>query len=152
MLADLRLYLPNDLLVLTDRVSMYHSLEIRVPFLDHLLVELMAQVPTEYKISAKGKKILLRRAFRGLLPGAILSRKKLGFSVPLALWLRTDLVPMMREILAEDEIKRVGYLHYPEVEQIMNEHLMGRVNHENKLWALMNLVVWHRSAMAPRMR
>src|SRR5207253_584927 len=85
MLADLRLYLPNDLLVLTDRVSMYHSLEVRVPFLDHPLVELMAQVPTEHKISAKGKKILLRGALRGLLPGAILNRKKLGFSVPLAL-------------------------------------------------------------------
>jgi asparagine synthase (glutamine-hydrolysing) len=145
MLADLRLYLPNDLLVLTDRVSMYHSLEVRVPFLDHPLVELMAQVPSEYKISAKGKKILLRRAFRGLLPGAILNRRKLGFSVPLALWLRTDLAPLMREILSEDEIKRVGYLHYPEIKRIMNEHLAGRANHENKLWGLINLICWYRS-------
>ena len=145
MLADLRLYLPNDLLVLTDRVSMYHSLEIRVPFLDHPLVELMAQVPTEHKISAKGKKILLRGALRGLLPGAILNRKKLGFSVPLALWLRTELAPMMREILSEHEIKKVGYLHYPEVERIMNEHLAGRANHENRLWALINLIYWCRS-------
>ena len=111
----------------------------------HPLVELMAQVPTEYKISAKGKKILLREAFRGLLPRAILDRKKLGFSVPLALWLRTDLAPLMREVLSKDEIKRVGYLHYPEVERIMNEHLVGRANHENKLWALINLIYWCRS-------
>jgi len=145
MLVDLRLYLPGDLLVLTDRVSMYHSLEVRVPFLDHPLVELMARIPTEYKISARGKKTLLRGAFRGLLPGAILNRKKLGFSVPLALWLRTDLAPLMREILSEDEIKRVGYLYYPEVERIMNEHLAGRANHENKLWGLINLVCWYRS-------
>jgi len=139
------LYLPGDLLVLTDRVSMYHSLEVRVPFLDHPLVELMARIPTEYKISARGKKTLLRGAFRGLLPGAILNRKKLGFSVPLALWLRTDLAPLMREVLSIDEIKRVGYLHYPEVERIMNEHLVGRANHENKLWGMINLVCWYRS-------
>ncbi|TMI22963.1 asparagine synthase (glutamine-hydrolyzing) [Candidatus Bathyarchaeota archaeon] len=145
MLADLRLYLPNDLLVLTDRVSMYHSLEVRVPFLDHPLVELMARIPTEYKISARGKKTLLRGAFRGLLPGAILNRKKLGFSVPLALWLRTDLQPMMREILSIDEIKRVGFLQYSKVERIINEHLSGRANHENKLWGLINLVYWYLS-------
>ncbi|MGQ0665959.1 MAG: asparagine synthetase B family protein, partial [Nitrospiraceae bacterium] len=145
MLADLRLYLPNDLLVLTDRVSMYHSLEIRVPFLDHPLVELMAQVPTGQKISNQGKKLLLKNAFRGLIPETILKRKKLGFSVPLALWFRTDLAPLMREILSEEEVRRIGYLEYPEIERIMKEHLAGQANHENKLWSLINLICWHRS-------
>jgi asparagine synthase (glutamine-hydrolysing) len=144
MLADLKLYLPGDLLTLADRISMQHSLEVRVPFLDHPLVELMARVPRRLKLSGWTKKVLMRKAFDGLLPASILNRRKLGFSVPLALWLRTDLKDTMREILGEAEIRRLGYLQHSEVERIMQEHLSGRVNHENRLWALMNLVSWHR--------
>jgi asparagine synthase (glutamine-hydrolysing) len=144
MLADLRLYLPGDLLALTDRTSMLHSLEVRVPFLDHPLVELMASVPAGHKVSGWSKKILMKRAFRRLLPREILTRKKVGFSVPLALWLRTDLAPAMREILSEGEIQRIGYLCWPEVRRMIREHLDRRANHESKLWALINLVCWHR--------
>ncbi len=143
MLADLRSYLPGDLLTLADRVSMRHSLEVRVPFLDHPLVELMASVPNHLKVAGRTKKVLMREAFQGLLPASILRRCKVGFSVPLALWLRTDLRGTMREILSEAEIGRLGYLRYPEVERIKAEHLAGRANHENKLWALINLVCWH---------
>jgi asparagine synthase (glutamine-hydrolysing) len=146
LLTDLQSYLPGDLLTLTDRVSMYHSLEVRVPFLDHPLVELMAQVPAEYKIAGFTKKVLLKKAFSDLLPKSILHRKKLGFSVPLGLWLRTDLAGMMKEILSSEEIKAIGYLNCREVERIMAEHLSGHTNHENKLWALINLISWHRSS------
>jgi asparagine synthase (glutamine-hydrolysing) len=145
MLADLRSYLPGDLLPLSDRVSMAHSLEIRVPFLDHPLVELMARMPAQYKISKWTKKILFKRAFAGLLPKPILQRKKVGFSVPLALWLRTDLKAMMREILSADEIKHIGYLNYATVKDLIDEHLAEQANHENKLWGLINLVAWHRA-------
>jgi len=144
MLADLRLYLPGDLLALTDRVSMSHSLEIRVPFLDHQLVELMARMPAGYKISRWTKKILFKKAFAELLPKETLHRKKIGFSVPLALWLRTDLKSTMREILSAHEVKRIGYLNYAVVNKLVDEHLAERANHENKLWALINLVSWHR--------
>lgn len=144
MLADLHSYLPGDLLTLADRVSMRHSLEVRVPFLDHPLVELMASVPDNLKVTGRTKKVLMREAFRKVLPASILRRRKVGFSVPLALWLRTDLRETMREILSEAEIGRLGYLRYPEVERIKAEHLAGRANHENKLWALINLVCWHR--------
>jgi asparagine synthase (glutamine-hydrolysing) len=146
MLVDLHLYLPGDLLTLTDRVSMHHSLEVRVPFLDHPLVELMARVPAEYKASVWRKKILLKDAFQSLLPNSILHRNKQGFSIPLALWLRTDLTPFMREILSSNEIKRIGYLNFPEVEALVSSHLTGKENHENKLWGLINLVLWHRNA------
>jgi asparagine synthase (glutamine-hydrolysing) len=145
MLADLRSYLPGDLLPLSDRVSMAHSLEIRVPFLDHPLVELMARIPAELKISKWTKKILFKRAFTGLLPKTILERKKVGFSVPLALWLRTDLKAMMREILSANEIKNIAYLNGVAVNKLIEEHIAERANHENKLWALMNLVAWHRT-------
>lgn len=144
MLADLGLYLPGDLLALADRVSMRHSLEVRVPFLDHPLVELMASAPVDLKVRGRTKKVLMREAFHGLLPASILDRRKMGFSVPLALWLRTDLRQTLEEILSESEVRRVGYLRYPEVERIKADHLAGRANHESKLWALMNLVCWHR--------
>ena len=146
MRADLDSYLPGDLLTLADRVSMRHSLEVRVPFLDHPLVELMAAAPASLKVHGRTKKVLMREAFRGLLPASILERRKMGFSIPLALWLRTDLRATMQEILAEAEIRRLGYLRYAEVDRIKAEHLAGRANHESKLWALMNLVSWHRQS------
>jgi len=144
MRADLESYLPGDLLTLADRVSMRHSLEVRVPFLDHPLVELMAAAPASLKVQGRSKKVLMREAFRGLLPASILNRRKMGFSIPLALWLRTDLRATMQEILAENEIRRLGYLDPNAVERIKAEHLSGRTNHESKLWALINLVGWHR--------
>ena len=146
MRADLGSYLPGDLLTLADRVSMRHSLEVRVPFLDHPLVELMARAPARLKVHGRTKKVLMREAFRDLLPAKILDRRKMGFSVPLALWLRTDLRATMEEVLAESEVRRLGYVRWPEVERIVGEHLAGRANHENRLWALMNLVAWHRQA------
>ena len=144
MLADLKVYLPGDLLALADRISMRHSLEVRVPFLDHPLVELMARVPRQLKVSGWSTKVLMREAFGALLPARILNRRKVGFSVPLALWLRTDLRDTMSDVLCEAEIRRAGYLQYGEVERIVREHLSGRANHENRLWALMNLVAWQR--------
>lgn len=145
MLADLHSYLPGDLLPLSDRVSMAHSLEIRVPFLDHPLLELMARMPSEYKISRWTKKVMFKKAFEGFLPKKILHRKKVGFSVPMAVWLRTELKETMREILAPGEIKRIGYLDYAAVNGLVEDHLAQRANHENKLWALINLVAWHRT-------
>jgi asparagine synthase (glutamine-hydrolysing) len=143
MLADLGSYLPGDLLALADRVSMRHSLEVRVPFLDHPLVELMAGVPDSLKVHGRVKKVLMREAFRGLLPPSILGRRKVGFSVPLAVWLRTDLRGLLQDLLSESAVRSLGYLHYGEVERIKAEHLAEHANHESKLWALMNLVRWH---------
>jgi asparagine synthase (glutamine-hydrolysing) len=113
-----------------------------VPFLDHPLIELMAQIPSEYKVRGREKKILLKQAFRGLLPDSILYRKKMGFSVPLALWLRTDLKPLMQDTLSEKRVKSLGYLQWDQVSKLMVEHLSGAANHENKLWSLMNLALW----------
>src|SRR5207245_989293 len=152
MLADLHSYLPGDLLTLTDRVSMHHSLEVRVPFLDHPLIELMAQVPAEYKTTLWSKKLLFKEAFRELLPSSILHRKKLGFSVPLGLWLRTDLKHLMCELLSKKSLSALGYLNPNEVERIVSEHLAGRMNHENKLWGLINLVLWQRQQVSRRGR
>lgn len=142
LLCDMQLYLPGDLLTLTDRVSMMHSLEVRVPFLDHPLIELMAQMPARHKATLRSKKVLFKHAFRDLLPPSILHRKKLGFSVPLAMWLRTDLKALLCDTLSSNAVKSLGYLQSAQVERIIAEHLSGAANHESKLWALMNLTMW----------
>ena len=150
LLCDMQLYLPGDLLTLTDRVSMLHSLEVRVPFLDHPLIELMAQIPARHKLTLWRKKALFRRAFRSLLPPGILNRKKLGFSVPLALWLRSELKPLLTDVLSDGGIKAVGYLEHREVQRLVSEHLSGSANHESKLWALLNLVLWEQQRKSSR--
>jgi asparagine synthase (glutamine-hydrolysing) len=150
LLCDMKMYLPGDLLSLTDRVSMHHSLEVRVPFLDHPLIELTAQIPEKYKLSLRSKKILFKQAFGALLPPNILHRRKLGFSVPMGLWLRTDLKSFMCDLLSKERVKAIGYLNAVEVENIIAEHVAGRANHENKLWGLMNLVSWHQPHLSMR--
>jgi asparagine synthase (glutamine-hydrolysing) len=149
LLCDMQLYLPGDLLTLTDRVSMLHSLEVRVPFLDHPLVELMAQVPARFKLGAWSKKALFKRAFRDLLPASILGRRKVGFSVPLALWLRNDLKELLCDVLSPESVKAVGYLELGEVGKLVSEHLSGLANHESKLWGLVNLVLWEQQRRVP---
>lgn len=147
LLCDMQLYLPGDLLALTDRVSMHHSLEVRVPFLDHPLIELMAQVPDRFKVSMWSKKILFRKAFKGFLPDSILDRKKLGFSVPMGLWLREELNPLMREVLSEANLREIGYLNVKEVDRVIRTHTRGAANCEGQLWGLINLVLWHQSML-----
>lgn len=142
LLCDMRLYLPGDLLSLTDRVSMMHSLEVRVPFLDHPFIELVAQIPAKHKMTLWSKKALFKRAFSSILPSSILYRKKLGFSVPLAIWLRTELRSFLCDVLSRESLKAVGYLDCVEIERLVTEHLTGSANHENKLWTLINLVLW----------
>jgi asparagine synthase (glutamine-hydrolysing) len=144
LLCDMNLYLPGDLLSLTDRVSMLHSLEVRVPFLDHPLVELMAEIPARLKMTTWSKKALFKRAFRDLLPPTILHRKKMGFSVPLALWLRTDLQPLLADVLSRHSLNEIGYLDQNVVAKLVSEHQSGAANHESKLWALINLALWER--------
>jgi len=103
---------------------------------------LMAQIPAQHKLTLWSKKVLFKRAFRDLLPSSILDRKKLGFSVPLALWLRTDLKSLLCDVLSKDSLKSVGYLEHAEVGKLVSEHVLGTANHESKLWALINLVLW----------
>ena len=152
LLCDMKMYLPGDLLSLTDRVSMHHSLEVRVPFLDHPLIELTAQIPEKYKLSLRSKKILFKQAFGTLLPPSILHRRKLGFSVPMGLWLRTDLKPFMCYLLSKERINAIGYLNPAEVENIVTEHVAGRANHESKIWGLMNLAMWHQQHLSIQRR
>jgi asparagine synthase (glutamine-hydrolysing) len=143
LFADVTGYLPGDLLPLTDRMSMAHSLEVRVPFLDHELLEYAASIPPDIKIRRFTKKYILKKAAAKLLPKEILRREKRGFSVPLSFWLRSELRSFIEEQLAPERVAEMGYFDPRSVSDLLREHLSARANHENKLWALLIFSLWH---------
>jgi asparagine synthase (glutamine-hydrolysing) len=134
----------DDLLTVADRTSMAYSLEVRVPFLDHPFVELMATVPGNLKIKHREKKHLLKRALEADLPPEILYRKKAGFSLPLARWLREDLRPLCDEFLAPEALRKQGWFEPAAVESLKAEHHDRRRNNSTALWALMMFQLWAR--------
>jgi asparagine synthase (glutamine-hydrolysing) len=103
--SDLQLYLPDDLLTLSDRISMAHSLEVRVPFVDHQLIECLSKMPARYKVCGFQKKVLFRKVIRDLLPPEHFTRPKQGFSIPLAYWLRGSLKPMLLDVISSRAAK-----------------------------------------------
>ena len=90
------------------------------------------------------KKYILKKAAEQLVPRGVIYRRKKGFSVPLALWLRNELRDLVEEELSEKRLRQIGYFNSKTVSKIVQEHLSGRHNHENKIWALLNFVLWHR--------
>ena len=145
LFADLKLYLPGDLLTLTDRMSMAHALEVRVPYLDHRLLEYAATIPPRLKLKGMERKYLLKRAVADLLPAAVLDRRKMGFSVPLTVWFRAELRSFVEDVLAESAVREVGVFHYPAVRRLLDEHFTLRANHDNQIWALLTFMLWHRA-------
>jgi asparagine synthase (glutamine-hydrolysing) len=144
MLArDMRSYLPYDELRKTDRLSMCHSLEVRVPLLDHKLVEFVATIPAPYKLRGWRKKRVLIEALRGIVPQAILRRRKQGFSVPLDHWLRGPLREQTRTYLGESALRGVGFFDARAVTELLSEHEQGLRNNESKIWALLTFMLWH---------
>ncbi|HEV8673640.1 MAG TPA: asparagine synthase (glutamine-hydrolyzing) [Methylomirabilota bacterium] len=142
--VDLKTYLPDDILVKVDRMSMANSLETRVPLLDHVFVERVAAIPSRLKLRHLTRKYIFKRAMAPLLPPAILGKRKEGFSIPMKTWLRRELRPLMLEVLAEAEIERQGYFRWPAINRLLTEHLAGRENHAHRLWALMVFQLWSR--------
>jgi asparagine synthase (glutamine-hydrolysing) len=136
-------YLVDDLLTLSDRMSMQHSLEMRVPFLDHTIVEHFARIEQNYKIHGLSKKYLLKKIAETLLPKELIYRKKKGFSVPLVIWFRGKLKPWVLNILNEQSIRKAGLLNFEFVNKLLNQHFSGRENNDEKIWALMCLMIWY---------
>ena len=142
--TDLHTYLPDDELRKTDRLSMWHSLEVRVPFLDHKVVEFAAAIPAKYKLHGMTKKFVLIKALEGIIPPSILRRRKQGFSIPLSDWLRGPLRDFVRSHLSAASIKETGFFDPAAVQKLMDEHQRHVRNHETKLWTLLVFMVWHR--------
>src|SRR5262249_14477328 len=129
-------YLPDDLLVKTDRATMANSLEARSPFLDRAVVEDVAALPDTFKLRGRVSKAILRDAFADLLPAEIDRRPKMGFGVPLGTWFRGQLREYVRDVLLAPNAKYRDSLSGPFVERLVEQHLAGRVNVGPQLWAL----------------
>jgi asparagine synthase (glutamine-hydrolysing) len=136
--ADLLTYLPYDILTKVDIASMANGLEVRCPFLDGEVVDLAMQIPWALR---RGKRVL-KRAFRGLLPKAVLERGKMGFGVPLTAWLRGPLKPMMEDAL--DSLQKRGTFEAAEIRRLASEHLSGAADHRDRLWLLLVFELWCR--------
>jgi asparagine synthase (glutamine-hydrolysing) len=140
--VDLGTYLVDDLLVKTDRLSMAHSLELRVPFLDQQVAEFAFSLPTRMKVRGFAKKRLLRRALEPLLPKEIVHGRKQGFSIPIASWLRGPLEPFAREVLAPGALERQGLLDPAAVGPVLDRHVAGQEDLSRQIWGLMALTLW----------
>jgi asparagine synthase (glutamine-hydrolysing) len=140
---DLGIYLVDDLLVKTDRMSMAHSLEARVPFLDAHVAELALALPTALKVRGLAKKRLLRRAVEPLVPREIVRGRKRGFSIPAAAWLRGELEPFARDTLSPDRVRRQGFFRPDAVTGLIDRHVAGREDLSRQLWGLLAFTLWH---------
>jgi asparagine synthase (glutamine-hydrolysing) len=145
--VDAKVWLPDDLLVKADKMTMASGLELRVPFLDHKLVEFAATMPLDWKLGGKGGKTLLRKAMRGVVPNAIIDRPKKGFPIPIAPWLRGPLQGFTRENLLAQSSACNRYLNHGAVDRIVREHERGSADRSQEIWTLLVFEFWHQQMM-----
>jgi asparagine synthase (glutamine-hydrolysing) len=144
LIVDAETQLPDDLLMLTDRMTMSTSLECRVPLLDHELVELAARIPSDVRIKRGELKYLMKQALSDLLPREILDRKKRGFGTPMGAWLKRDLAPMLRSVLSPATLAARGLIKPQPVQKLIADHECNRIDGTDRLLALVNLEIWCR--------
>jgi asparagine synthase (glutamine-hydrolysing) len=141
---DINTYLPEDLLVKMDIATMANSLEARVPFLDHQLMEFIATIPPRLKLKGTITKYILKEAFSDFLPPPILTRKKMGFGVPVSRWFRNELKDYAYGILLDPRTINRGYFKKDGLERLLSDHIELRYDHSAKIWALLFLEMWFR--------
>jgi asparagine synthase (glutamine-hydrolysing) len=141
--ADFMTRLPEHSLMLTDRMTMAHGLEARSPYLDHELVEYVAALPSSMKIRGQTTKYLFRKVAENYLPDEIIRRKKQGFMLPVAYWLRNQLHPFVKQVLTNSYFVKQGIFGERAVLRMIDEHKHNRVDHHVRLWMLINLELWH---------
>lgn len=141
--ADVMLYLTDTLLVKMDIASMANSLEARSPFLDHELMEFVAKIPADLKLSNGNTKIILKNTFSHILPKKILNRKKMGFAVPLDHWFRNELKEMAYDLLLGQKCTERGYFNRNYIKQMLDEHSSGKWNWHHQIYNLLMLELWH---------
>jgi asparagine synthase (glutamine-hydrolysing) len=142
--ADIKTYLV-ELLMKQDQMSMSASIESRVPFLDHKLVEFAATLPDQWKLNGWTTKRVLRESMKGLLPESILNRPKMGFPVPFAGWTRGGWNDVVRDVLLDRRSRERGIVDPPAVERLLTDHASGRTEGGDRIWSLLNLELWHRT-------
>ena len=143
--ADLNTYMIDDLLCVSDRTSMAHSIEMRVPFVDHTMVEFFHQVPDNLKLAGMEKKYLLKKAAERYLPKEIIYRRKAGFSVPLTVWFRNELKSYVGDTLLSKEFLSSGLFERKYIETLLNEHNSQIRNHDERIFSLLSFAVWNQT-------
>ncbi|MCX9084236.1 MAG: asparagine synthase (glutamine-hydrolyzing) [Candidatus Methanoperedens sp.] len=145
---EMKSFLVDNVLVKVDRMSMANALEVRVPYLDHKFLELCATIPGSLKLNGLTTKYILKKSMLKLLPKNIVNRKKQGFSFPIKNWLRYELKEYMQDMLFNSEIIKENF-DPTNLNKLVEQHLRGTQNHSHRLWALMNLEMWHRTFIQP---
>jgi asparagine synthase (glutamine-hydrolysing) len=143
--VDLKTFLPCLNLTTTDKTSMAANLEVRVPFLNHELVELAARMPASLKLHGLKRKYILKRVAERLLPKDVVWRRKAGFGAPIRSWLRGPLRPMIDDLLSEETIKRRGLFNPQEIRRIIAANLSGREDYNLQVFQLLTLELWQRT-------
>lgn len=141
----MKLYLQDGILVKVDRASMANSLEVRVPLLDHTLVEFASRIQPAYKLKGMTTKYILKRAVRDLLPRSIITRRKAGFMIPLAAWLARDLRPMVEDYCSLQALERDGFFNPQGVRRMLDEHFSQTRDHRKAIWTLLAFQIWRRN-------
>jgi asparagine synthase (glutamine-hydrolysing) len=140
--VDIKTYLPEDILALSDRLSMWHSLEVRVPLVDHPLVELSARLPSRFKLDWRSKKILLKRLARRRLPGEVIAHRKQGFESPMGAWMRGELRGYTTDVLSGPRLSETGLFNTSYVSAKLSEHVAGRSKNNKLLFSLIMFQHW----------
>ena len=148
--ADIQTYLVGDLLVKMDISTMAHSLEARSPLLDHEYMEMTAALPDRLKLGQRDPKHLFKRAVRPLLPRQVLRRPKMGFTIPLADWFRGELRDLPRDVLLDPVATDRAIFRPDAIQGLIDDHVSGRADHANRLWALVQLELWFRTFIDAR--
>ena len=138
----MKTYLPGDILVKVDRMSMANSLEVRAPLLDYTLMEFAATIPSQFKFKNSEKKYILKEAFKDDLPGDILYRKKMGFSVPLADWFRGEIKDLSKKAIFSSTGGLKDYFNMKDIEDLWTEHQDDVKDHSTVLWSLLMFQMW----------
>jgi asparagine synthase (glutamine-hydrolysing) len=137
-----RMYMMDQILVKVDRASMWNSLEVRAPFLDTRVVDLANNLPLQYKFKGFERKYVLKKLLEGKLPDDIIYRKKKGFGIPLAEWLRGDLKPLVSELLGNNFVSRQGIFNHDYIASVVEEHMSGKKDNRKQLWTLLVFQMW----------
>jgi asparagine synthase (glutamine-hydrolysing) len=141
--VDFRTQLPEEFLFMTDRFSMAHRVEARVPYLDHELVEFVYSMPPRVRTRSRDLKWLFKRAVADLVPSALLTSPKRGFVIPVSVWLRRDLRGLVERLLAPHRLAAQGILNPAFHEEFVRPHLEGRADHTWRIWAALMFQLWH---------
>ena len=144
--TDLMTRIPDQLLAISDRMSMAHSIEIRPPLIDYKVTEFAASLPCPIKLrgTGRGLKYILRNVAKRYMGADLVDRPKQGFGFPIAKWLRTDLAQFQRNLFKQSRFVELGLFRQEAINRLVDEHIGGKADHNFRIWILINLEIWHR--------